>query len=195
MPSLNGTSRQYKRKTHSKDSIYHIYNRGVAKSEIFFTPQDYEFYMFLLRKFTEMLNFELYYYCLMPNHIHLCVGQKGEAHTSNFIHRIHTTYSVYINKKHERVGHLFQDRFKQSLVKDTQMFIYLGKYIHLNPVKAGLVSDPGDYKWSSCREYIKETGVLCSKEMVKAEFKSPREYLDYLNTLATFDSIQEILLE
>lgn len=171
--------RQYKRKFHPLGGIFHIYNRGVAKAEIFLEDFDCVVYFNSLKRVLGDCHFNLFFYCLMPNHIHLCVGQKGEATTSNFVHRLHTIYSLYFNKNYDRVGPLFQGRFKQSVVETEEDFFYVGKYIHLNPVRAGLALYPEDYKWSSCYEYIKGGGI-CDKSIVINHFGNVEKYRTYL---------------
>lgn len=92
-------------------------------------------------------------YCLMSNHIHLLVEERNES-IGRTMKRIGVSYVSYYNKKYDRIGPLFQGRFRSEPVDDAAYFIKLMAYIHLNPVKAGLVSSPVDYKWSSWNEYM-----------------------------------------
>ncbi len=145
---------------------YHIYNRGNAKDLIFRDEEDYEF--FLLR-LTQILgvsvrknrwdrplppdSFSCIAYCLMPNHFHLLLRQNKDIPTSVLMTRVCTSYAIYFNKKYERVGHLFQDQFKQKNVQENEYLLWLSAYIHQNPVKAGMVSRAAEWQWSSMRGY------------------------------------------
>lgn len=92
-------------------------------------------------------------YCLMPNHYHLLV-ETLFGRLSRALHLINTAYTVYLNKKHSRCGHLFQGRFKSILVEAETYAWELSRYIHLNPVRAGIVGQPEEFPWSSYREYL-----------------------------------------
>ena len=137
-----------------KGGYYHIYNRGNGKQDIFLDDQDYAVYINRLGHYRIKHGIALVCYCLMPNHIHLLVRQDTNNPIFKFISSIHTSYSMYFNKKYNHIGHLFQDRFKQSVVDSDEYLLHLSRYIHLNPVKDGLVKIPNDYRWSSYKEYI-----------------------------------------
>ncbi|MEK7171235.1 MAG: transposase [Patescibacteria group bacterium] len=132
---------------------YHLYNRGNGKQIIFFGDEDRRLYLGLLRKFAIETGFLVIAYCLMPNHVHLLVRQRGQDGPSKLISRLHTSYSMYFNKKFGKVGHLFQGRYKQKIVADDNYLVCLLSYIHLNPVKDQLTLKPESYEWSSYGEY------------------------------------------
>lgn len=156
-----------KYKKSATDTIYHLYNRGNQKADIFFNASDYGFYLFLLRKYTEKHSFDVICCCLMPNHIHLLVKQCSSTPPSKLISSMHTTYAMYINKHHKQVGHLFQGRFKQKIVQTDEYLAKLMAYIHLNPVEGGIVYSPRDYPWSSCAEYESSlVGTICNKNII-----------------------------
>ena len=94
----------------------------------------------------------IYSYCLMSNHLHLLIREQEEG-ISSVMKRLGVAYAYYFNKKYQRNGHLFQDRFRSEPVNTMDYFVTLMRYIHQNPLKAGLVSSPGDYSWSSWHEY------------------------------------------
>jgi len=148
-------SRFSRYKSYAKDTYYHIYNRGNGKQNIFLGNNDYLFYINRLEKAVKKHDVELISYVLMPNHIHLLAKQKTEIPIHKFISSLHTSYSMYFNKKHKHVGHLFQDRFKQVIVESDEQLLYLTKYIHRNPVETGIVATPSDYPWSSYHEYVR----------------------------------------
>lgn len=136
--------------------IYHVMMRGVNHQIIFEHPKDYTRFQDLLNQMAhprDELNQPLppsstiYAYCLMPNHVHISAA-----------------YALFYNKKYERVGHLFQDRFKSEPVNDESYFFTLIRYIHQNPVAAGLSADVASYPWSSWKEY--ESGNCSPKTAV-----------------------------
>jgi len=185
--------------------VYHIYNRGNSKNNIFFQEEDYNFFLTRLRQnlfpSTVKLNrynrmqllpensFSLLSYCLMPNHFHLLIKQNLEISPSKLILKICTSYSKYFNKKYEHVGHVFQDRFKQILVDHNDYLIWLTAYIHQNPKVSGLVTKLDEYSWSSYREYLdKPSYDLCSKELILSQFKNRKDFLD--STEAVYEIIK-----
>ncbi|MFC1700737.1 transposase [Patescibacteria group bacterium] len=154
----------------------HIYNRGAARQNIFNDDIDYLTYLKKLREIREKCDISLICYCLMPNHLHLLVRQDGEMSISRFMHSLHTRYSMYFNKKHNRSGHLFQGAFRQKNIEDDRYLLHLSFYIHLNPVANKSNTDLENYKWSSYPDYIgKRNGTLCDKEMIIRE-QSIEEY-------------------
>ncbi len=95
--------------------------------------------------------------------------------------KICTSYSMYFNKKYERVGHVFQDQFKQVSIDTNRYFLWLASYIHQNPVKAGIAKLPEQYAWSSIAEYVGEAD-LCDTKCILEQFNDlSRGYLDYLH--------------
>ncbi|MFH1783040.1 MAG: transposase [Candidatus Omnitrophota bacterium] len=108
-------------------------------------------------------------YCLMPTHIHLTLTQLADKGISKFIGNILSSYSHYFNLKHNRKGPLWEGRFKGGLVKTDEQLLHLTRYIHLNPVSAYLVDKPGDWKYSSYKEYISKEhckSSLCNYDNV-----------------------------
>jgi len=146
---------------------YHVYNRGNRQENIFLEEADYIGYLERLRKYKETSNASIVCYCLMPNHVHLLVRQNSEKPVYKLILSLHTSYSMYFNRKYDKVGHLFQGRFKQKPVDKNEYLLYLSSYIHLNPIVDGLVERLEDYQWSSYPDYIGlREGTLCDKEPI-----------------------------
>lgn len=146
----------------SHSGIYHVMIRGVNKQNIFETTGDYMKMMGFLKDLLsdfivnkEHLHdaFSIYAYCLMPNHIHILLKEGEKATVSEIIRRLNVRYATYYNWKYKRVGHLFQNRFKSEPVNDDLYLSVLLRYIHQNPLKAGIVENVNDYIWSSWREY------------------------------------------
>lgn len=155
MPSRNSL------KTYVKGGFYHVYNRGVEKRTIFEDDQDYNVFVKYLREIlsppdpgslktvfslrgqsykavrTPLRNYtdeiELLTYCLMPNHFHFLVKQTNKNSLEGFMRALMTRYSMYFNRRYDRVGSLFQGRYKAALVTDEIYLLHLSRYIHLNP--------------------------------------------------------------
>jgi len=137
----------------SETGIYHVIIRGVNRQPIFHYPNDYEKFLQILKDRQASDKFQIYAYCLMINHVHL-LFHEGEKSMSCTFQQINTRYACWYNKKYNRCGHLFQGRYKSSPVNDDSYFLILLRYIHRNPVKAGLCSKVSDYPWNSYHEYI-----------------------------------------
>ena len=146
----------------SGTGIYHVMLRGINRQDIFEDEDDYLRMTECLRALRERYDDNgirlpalcvLYAYCIMSNHLHLLIQERTEG-ISEIIKRLGVSYAHYYNKKYDRNGHLFQDRFKSEPVNDMAYFVTLLRYIHQNPVKAGLTDNPLDYPWSSWQEYV-----------------------------------------
>lgn len=167
--------RQARRK--SKSGIYHIIMRGINRQIIFEDEDDNKKFLQVLQHYKEISEYELYAYCLMGNHVHMLLKERQEP-LEQIMRRICGSYVYWYNRKYERIGNLFQDRFKSEPVEDNSYFLTVLRYIHQNPFKAGLVKDLTCYKWNSYYAYINgETDKLVdvnfalnifSKDRVKA---------------------------
>ena len=129
-------------------AYYHVINRGNAGENIFIDERDREKFLEYLAKGTERFITKIHTYCLMSNHYHLLI-ETPQANLSVAIQWLNVSYSVYFNKRHRRRGHLFQGRFKAILLDANEYLILLSRYIHLNPVRAKMVTHPLEYSWSS----------------------------------------------
>ncbi|MFZ5899180.1 MAG: transposase, partial [Bacillota bacterium] len=119
---------------------------------------DYCLYLSLLEKYSSRHGVTVHAYALLPNHLHLLV-QVSTRPLSLLMHVLQQTYTQAFNRKYGRVGHLFQGRYKALVVEDDAYLLSLVKYIHMNPVEAGLCADPSDYPWSSHRHYLQGGGA------------------------------------
>jgi REP element-mobilizing transposase RayT len=134
-------------------ALYHVTDRGVEKREIFLDTSDYRQFISYLKRATERFNLLVHGFCLIPNHYHLeC--ETPNANLSKFMQWLNTSYAVYFNRRYERVGHVFQGRYYSTLVQKERHLMELTRYIHLNPVRAGLVRTPEKYEWGSYRRYM-----------------------------------------
>ena len=137
----------------SDTKIYHIMMRGINKQNIFHDEKDYYKMIQLLKYCVEKSGIEIYAYCLMPNHLHLLLKEGKEPLGITF-RRLGSKYVYWYNNKYNRVGHLFQDRFKSEAVEDDSYFLTVLRYIHLNPVKANIVNSAEEYQFSSYSNYF-----------------------------------------
>ncbi|MEW6101307.1 MAG: transposase, partial [Candidatus Omnitrophota bacterium] len=111
--------------------------------------EDYLVYLSLLRRFKRKYKFKVYAYCLMPNHVHI-LGEIGDRRMlSSFMHDLNMTYTRYFNGKHEKVGHLWQGRFKNKVIAKDEYLIQCFNYVEFNPVRAQLTQSPSEYPWNS----------------------------------------------
>ena len=133
---------------------YHIMARGNNKEAIFFADRDYRKYLQLLAETIQRHECLLHAYVLMTNHVHLMI-QTGLSHPIwKPVHLLHTAYTSYVNHAYGRVGHVFQGRYRSILVERDVYALELGRYIHLNPVRAHLVTELSEYPWSSYHAYV-----------------------------------------
>jgi REP-associated tyrosine transposase len=121
------------------------------------THLDYRAYLARLRAYQEQYGVSLYAYCLMPNHVHL-LAQTSDAPLSKFMQGVQQSYTQRFNRVHGKVGHLFQGRYKAIVCDRDEYLTTLVRYIHLNPVRAGLVEDPARYPYSGHRTYLSGDG-------------------------------------
>lgn len=169
MPARN-TVKQFIENGH-----YHIYNRGVEKRDIFLDEQDYAVFLSYLEKYLgsgsdpHQLSREvdLLAFCLMPNHFHLLAKQHTINGITKIMRVICTKYVMYFNKKYERVGTLFQGKYKAALITEDPYLLHVSRYIHLNPWPG---SDPSLYPYSSYAYYLGRKNATWVK---------PKEVLDY----------------
>ncbi|MEN6324895.1 MAG: transposase [Syntrophomonas sp.] len=136
----------------SKTGIYHVIVRGINRQEIYHDDDDYERYLMTLHRIGRESQLEIMGYCLMSNHAHLLI-KEGEVVVSHAMKRLGASYAYWYNLKYEHSGHVFQDRFKSENVEDDAYLITVIRYIHRNPIKAGIISRAEDYRWSSAKEY------------------------------------------
>ena len=136
-------------------ALYHVTARGNERRSIFLGDEDSDRAVFLdvLGATCERFNWLLHAYCLMTNHYHLLV-ETPDANLSKGMRQLNGVFTQYVNRTHARVGHLFQGRFKAILVERESYLLELCRYVVLNPVRARMVADPGDWPWSSYRATV-----------------------------------------
>lgn len=159
-----------KPRLHYPGALYHVILRGNARQDIFFEDQDrYRFYL-LLQEGVERFGHRIISFCLMTNHVHLAI-QVGDTPLSRILQNLAFRYTRWINWRRARNGHLFQGRYKAFLVDAEPYLLELAAYLHLNPLRAGMVKDAVDYRWSSHRAYLgKETIPWLNTALVLGQF-------------------------
>jgi len=150
----------------SESGIYHVMLRGINKQKIFHDEQDYKMFIKAMNNAKKQSDFSIYAYCIMPNHIHLLIKENTES-ISTVMKRIGCRYVYWYNLKYERIGHLFQDRFRSEPVENDEYFLAVLRYIHQNPVKACIANKCSDYPFSSYNWYNKES-ILIDKTLVNS---------------------------
>ncbi len=162
------------------DNYYHIYNRGNNRQLIFFERDNYLYFLRQLKKHLIPNSVDIIAYCLMPNHYHLLVYLKTD-HFSKLMQAFSLSYTKAINKRHERLGSLFQGRFQAIHVDGEEYLLHLTRYIHLNPVKANLVEKAEDWEFSSYQEYIDlRKGSLPKIDIIRSQFHSADDYSKFV---------------
>lgn len=132
---------------------YHVIDRGIERRTIFHDSGDYACFLGLCAELGVRHRVALLAYCVMPNHYHLLV-QTSLANLNRYMKELNGGYSKAYNRRRRRVGPLFAGRYKALLVQDDAYALSVARYIHLNPIKAGLAERAEDYRWSSYREYV-----------------------------------------
>ncbi|MCX7708241.1 MAG: transposase [Clostridia bacterium] len=136
----------------SKTGIYHVMLRGNERKNIFIDEEDKDRFVETMLEKKRDGGFSLYAYCIMDNHVHMVI-KDGNDSLERTVKRIGVSYAYYYNKKHKRVGHVFQDRFRSECIEYNEYLLSVIRYVHNNPQKAG-ICNPDEYKWSSCKFYL-----------------------------------------
>jgi putative transposase len=143
------------RKLNAPNIVSHITQRAAGKESLFLEDNDYLFMLGLLKESVQNYSLNMYAFCLMPNHVHL-LFRTAEDNLYATMRNIFSRYAMRFNQKYERKGHLFGGPYRQAVCLDDSYLLAASLYIHMNPVKAGLVNEPISYRWSSYRLYCDE---------------------------------------
>jgi REP-associated tyrosine transposase len=177
---------------------YHLFNRGVNRQPIFFCEENWSYFLREVRHYFSPDAVEIIAYCLMPTHYHILVYVKADNFSVRIMQPFVTAYTKAISQQQNRVGPLFQGRFQSKIIDKSAYLLQLSRYIHLNPVQAGLVKNPEDWAYSSFRDYIGlRKGTLPRPEIVLSGFGSEKEYREYVEEGMTerFEEIREMIIE
>ena len=177
---------------------YHLYNRGVNRQPIFFCRENWSFFLRRTRHYFLPELVDVLAYCLMPTHYHLLVHLKTDDLGRRIMQPFALSYTKAINKQQSRTGPLFEGRFQATWVDRDEYLLHLSRYIHLNPVAAGLVPRPEDWVFSSYREYIGlRGGTLLVPDVVLSQFPSREAYREFVDSYRDRDAkiIDHLLFE
>lgn len=185
------------------NNIYHVFNRGVNKNDIFFLREDYPRFLMAAKHYIKKVSkfsyekssslndpvslelkpkVEILAYCLMPNHFHFLMKQVSDSGITSFMRHFMNSYVHFTNVKYKRVGPLFQGRFKNVLIESDEQLLHVSRYIHLNPLVSGLVNNLNDYPWSSYLNYVEaEEDELSSSKQILGYFKNRKDYVDFVS--------------
>ena len=156
---------------------YHVYNRGCNRQRIFANEENYLFLLRRAKAFLAHYPLAVIAHCLMPNHYHFLLRPEEDGALSPFIQRLFNSYTQAFNRQQGRSGTLFEGRAKSVLVDKDEYIIHLCRYIHLNPVEAGLVSYPEEWPYSSYLEWVeRREGTLVDRALVRQYFPTGADY-------------------
>ena len=179
---------------------YHIYNRGVNRDLIFRNPDNYLFLLRRVKEYSSRFEIALIAYCLMPNHYHFLLRQEGIQPVSKFVQNVFNSYTKAFNTAYHRTGTLFEGPYKALLVEKETHLLHLCRYIHRNPLEAGLVTNLDDWPYSNYLEWVgKRTGAIFDVQFVQEHFAESDDYesfvLDYFPSKSMNQTIHTLSLE
>ncbi len=170
----------------SSSGIYHIMIRGINRQDLFEDDEDRQRFIATLALYKEKSEYRIFGYCLMSNHVHLILKEEKEP-ISIVMKRISSSYVFYYNSKYDRCGHLFQERFKSEAIENDSYFLTVLRYVHQNPVKANMVKNLKEYKWSSYNEYVNISKITDTDFALKM-FSEDKAYA--INRFISFNNEQ-----
>jgi len=141
---------------------HHVTQRGSRRQPTFFCEEDYQLYLNVVAESCRRHGVEVWAYCLMPNHIHMIAMPSASEALSKALGFAHRKYAMRVNAREGWTGHLWQERFS-SFVMDESYLLAAVRYVELNPVRAGLVDHPQDYRWSSVKSHLNNTDDVLVK--------------------------------
>jgi len=170
-----------------KEHIYHILTRGNNRQDIFKDARDFKKYIEILQRYKEKYKFKLYHYVLMKNHVHLVIEttERGGS-LAEIMKGINLSYAQYYKGRYKHIGHFWQDRYKSIIISKDDYLLACGSYVELNPVRARVVEDPTDYRWSSYNAYAygKKDAIMDENPIYKGLSKDGagrrREYREFI---------------
>ena len=133
--------------------VYHIFNRGNNRRNLFLDHEDFRFYIDKLCELKDLYAMEVFHYCLMSNHYHLLVRTLRGEYLPRVMHKLQLGYARYYKKKYKYTGHIFQERYRSPQIPVESYYLQCGRYIERNPVKAKMVKEAWDYVYSSAGYY------------------------------------------
>ncbi len=163
-------------------ATFHLYNRAPDDTELFKHDDDYEYFLQKLSKNIIKYGCDVNAYCLMPNHFHFCMTQRSEKPLYRVLNDSFTSYALYFNHKYARKGHIFQGKLQHKRVIEDRYVYELCRYIHLNPVRAGLVKAPEEWKYSNYYNLVKgKASMLLSQNFIDLVNEGFDSYAEFVN--------------
>ena len=159
---------------------HHITQRGNNKERVFFDDEDKKFYLKTLARYSYQWDFDIWAYCLMPNHVHILAVPRKKESLAKGIGNTNLVYTQYINRRYERSGRLWQNRFFSTIVEKESYLWAVARYIERNPVRAEIVKNPEDYLWSSARAHalrVRDDNLSKDSWLEDNEIDSYRKFL------------------
>lgn len=168
-----------RRRKLSNTGLYHVVIRGVNKQNIFYDKDDKYLFLDLLKKYSKKYEIRIHAYCLMDNHVHILI-EDGNKNISIFMQSICSLYARKFNRKYDRIGHLFQERFASEVIETDEYFKTVFRYIIQNPEIAGICKS-SEYFWSSYRYYyIKNELIINSK--IQSYFENRKTFCKFMDS-------------
>ncbi len=157
--------------------FFHVISQGVNKEYIFKNDKYINTYMSLLKRYKGEFNINIIAFCIMNNHAHLLLHTQNTQNMGKYMHKVHSVYAQYYNNEEHRVGVVFRNRYVSEPIFNEKYLAKCVNYIHMNPVKAGIVEESEDYKYSSSRYYNTSANFPVLSEIYGANYK--RKVADY----------------
>lgn len=173
----------------SNSKVYHVIVKGIDDQDIFYDDQDRRYFLKQILNLKKEINYDVYSYCLMTNHIHMVIKSEAEV-LSKIMQSLMIRYVYYFNSKYERSGPLVQNRFKSKCVENQKYFLEVCRYIHRNPEKAGMAKTQ-NYKWSSYQEYLGKEKIINKKILLHYFNNDINEFVKYTTNL-TLEDIENL---
>lgn len=182
----------YRRGAFAAGNCYHIYNRGAGLGLIFFNDENYRYCLRLVKRYRAQYHVTMLAYCLMPNHYHFLLRQDEDVPLPRFVNVLFNAYVQAVNRQQGRTGTLFEGRFRHVWVDREDYLIHLCRYIHLNPVRAGLVARPEDWPYSNYLEWLGwREGTLKDEAFIQAHFPTPDVYREFVEDYTEEERMRE----
>mgnify|MGYP004515559653 FL=1 len=169
----------------SNSKVYHVIVKGIDDQDIFYDNQDRRYFLKQILNLKKEINYDVYSYCLMTNHIHMVIKSEAKV-LSKIMQSLMIRYVYYFNSRYERSGTLVQNRFKSKCVENQKYFLEVCRYIHRNPEKAGMAKTQ-NYKWSSYQEYLGEEKIINKKVLLHYFNNDISEFVKYTTNLTVED--------
>jgi putative transposase len=181
--------------------IYHVFNRGNDRRQLFGEEADYRCFLNYLSTACQLYRAEIYHYCLMPNRYHLLLRISKGSDLAVLMHRLQLAYARYFKKTRGYVGHVFQERYRSPRIVEESYYLQCGRYIERNPVRAELVKEAWEHPYSSARFYVLGdrdslvTTNLYYNELGQTEAERRQRYNEFLRLEEPYTAVLDEALK